>query len=239
MSRGCFITGTDTGVGKTVVTAALAAGLREQGLHVGVMKPVETGCSWEGNTLLPHDALFVRAISGCQAPLDVIAPYRFARPVAPALAAHLAGVTISIELLRSCYQLLLAEYDIVLVEGAGGLLAPLTNHLSMHDLAIEFDLPLLVVTRNVLGAINHTSLTVRVARERSKVLGVVLNHTQLPNPDDLAVQTNGAALRRWGQISHCSHLPYIASLTPKSLAVQGRWLLEGIGVETFCGNSGG
>src|SRR5438552_15539069 len=109
MSKGCFITGTDTGVGKTVVTAALATALREQGLRVGVMKPTETGCMREGNALLAQDALFLRAVSRCTVSQEVITPYRFAEPVAPALAAQLAGVTISIDHIRECYKQLLAD----------------------------------------------------------------------------------------------------------------------------------
>src|SRR5450631_325272 len=199
MNRGCFITGTDTGVGKTVVTAALAATLRRQGLRVGVMKPVETGCPLKDGHFLPQDALFLRAASGCTASQDLITPYTFAEALAAAIAAELAGVTINIDYIRSCYEKLLAGHDIVLVEGAGGLLVPLTNHLCMHDIAVELGLPVLVVARNMLGTINHTALTVTVARERSHVLVVVLNSTQAPDPFDLAIQTNQEALRRWGK----------------------------------------
>jgi dethiobiotin synthetase len=225
MSRACFITGTDTGVGKTVVTAALAATLRKQGLRVGVMKPVETGCPWENGHLSPQDALFLRTASGCTASQELISPYTFAEPLAPAIAAELAGITINIDYIRSCYEKLLATHDIVLVEGAGGLLVPLTDHLCMHDIAVELDLPILIVARNMLGAINHTALTVTVARERSHVLGVVLNSTQASDPFDLAIQTNQEALRRWGKAPLCCQLPYVSTLSQASLPSLGELLL--------------
>jgi dethiobiotin synthetase len=196
MSKALFITGTDTGVGKTVITGLLARILRKRGLRVGIMKPVETGCPQEGERLLPQDALFLRHISGCTAPAEVVTPYAFAEPVAPAIAAELASTRIELSRIRSCYEQLLAQHDYVLVEGAGGLLVPLTVRHTMHDMAVALALPILVVASNKLGAINHTALTVAVARERSEVVGIVLNHTQAV--DGIAMQTNADALRSWG-----------------------------------------
>lgn len=226
MNRGCFITGTDTGVGKTVVTASLAAALRMQGLRVGVMKPVETGCPQENGRFLPQDALFLRAASQCTAPQELIVPYTFAEPVAPAIAAELAGVTISIDTIRNCYERLLAEHDVVLVEGAGGLLVPLTERRCMHDIAVELGLPVLIVARNMLGTINHTALTVSVARTRSQVCGVVLNATQQPDPSDPAIQTNQEALQRWCGAPVWCQLPYVQALSQESLVSLGELLLS-------------
>ncbi len=217
MSKGFFITGTDTGVGKTVVTALLASMLSKRGLQVGVMKPVETGCPREGGRLVPQDSLFLRQVSGCTAPQELVTPYTFAEPLAPAIAAELAGSIIEMKHIRKCYEQLLAEHDIVLVEGAGGLLVPLTAQLCMHDLAVELNLPLLVVACNRLGAINHTLLTVTVARERSQVLGIVLNHIQALNKD-LAVQTNADALRRWGKVPLLGQVPYMSGVTAEMLS---------------------
>ena len=119
MSLGLFITGTDTEVGKTVVTAALAAALAKRGLRVGVMKPAESGCPSLEGRLMPQDALFLKAMSGCTAPLELINPYAFVPPLTPALAAEMAGVAIEIDHIRACYRQLTATHDIVLVEGAG------------------------------------------------------------------------------------------------------------------------
>ena len=235
MSKGYFITGTDTGVGKTVVTALLASMLRQRGLCVGVMKPVETGCPREGDHLAPQDSLFLRQISGCTAPQDLVTPYTFAEPLAPAIAAELAGITIEMKHIRRCYEQLLAEHDIVLVEGAGGLLVPLTAQLSMHDIAVELDLPVLIVACNRLGAINHTALTVTVARERSHVLGIVLNHIQAPDADDLARQTNVDALRRWGKAPLLCQVPYMPTLAPDAFDSCVEQLAFDALLDTLCG----
>jgi dethiobiotin synthetase len=228
MSKGYFITGTDTGVGKTVVTALLASMLSKRGLRVGVMKPVETGCPREGDCLVPQDSLFLRQVSGCTAPQELVTPYTFAEPLAPAIAAELAGSTIEMKRIRECYEQLLAEHDVVLVEGAGGLLVPLTAQLCMHDIAVELNLPVLVVACNKLGAINHTVLTVTVARGRSQVLGIVLNHIQPPE-NDLAMQTNADALRRWGKAPLLGQVPYIPIITAEMLGYVGEQLtLDGL-----------
>ncbi|SRR6266849_3752536 len=233
MSKGYFITGTDTGVGKTVVTALLASVLRRRGLHVGVMKPVETGCPREGDHLAPQDSLFLRQVSGCTAPQELVTPYTFAEPLAPAIAAELAGITIEMKHIRRCYERLLAEHDIVLVEGAGGLLVPLTAQLSMHDIAVELDLPVLVVACNRLGTINHTALTVTVARERSQVLGIVLNHIQAP--DDLAMQTNADALRHWGKAPLLGQVRYMSVVTAEAIDLLGEYsVVDGLLTELGC-----
>jgi dethiobiotin synthetase len=224
MSKGYFVTGTDTGVGKTVVTALLATVLSKRGLRVGVMKPVETGCPREGDHLVPQDSLFLRQISGCVAPQELVTPYTFVEPLAPAVAAELAGVTIEMGQICKCYEQLLAEHDVVLVEGAGGLLVPLTAQLSMHNIAVELNLPILVVTCNRLGTINHTALTVTVASERSQVLGIVLNHIQAPNNDDLAEQTNADALRHWGKAPLLCQVPYMSTVTAETLSDLGKQL---------------
>jgi dethiobiotin synthetase len=224
MGKGYFITGTDTGVGKTVITAALATMLHQQGLKVGVMKPAETGCLAEGGELLPQDALFLRNASGCTASLELIAPYRLAEPLTPAIAAERMGIRIDIAHIRHCYERLLAEHDIVLVEGSGGLLAPLTNQFTMQDIAIELCLPIFIVARNVLGTINHTALTVSVAQQRCSVLGVIVNHTEPPDPSDLAKQTNEQALKRWVETPIYCQLPYLSTITNESLLALGKLL---------------
>lgn len=225
MKKGYFITGTDTGVGKTVVTASLAVALRGQGFNVAVMKPVETGCREEDGRLVPQDALFLRTASSCTAPLELITPYAFADPLAPAIAAEFAGASIDINQIRRCYQALLARHDIVLVEGAGGLLVPLTDRVTMLDMANALDLPLLIVARNVLGVINHTSLTVAVARTSGTVLGVVLNQTEPDDADDLSRLTNEQALRRWCKAPVYCKLPYMSMAFPGALHLLGEVLL--------------
>jgi dethiobiotin synthetase len=176
MNRGIFITGTDTGVGKTVVAAVLARLLRMRGLSVGVMKPVTSGCREEAGRLLSDDALLLCQAAGVEC-TDDVAPYLLREPVAPAEAAKQDGVVIDFARISAAFDRLAAAHDYVIVEGAGGLMVPLAGGLLVADLARQLDLPLLVVARPTLGTINHTVLTCFSAQQMElKVTGVVINN---------------------------------------------------------------
>jgi dethiobiotin synthetase len=193
MSKGIFITGTDTGVGKTFVAASLAAFLRERGYKVGVMKPAETGCRETGGILVPQDALCLKEASGCAEPIDKICPYRFREPLAPSIAAERAGQKIDVDRLLATYSEIAAGHNVVLVEGAGGLMVPLLPSYTYSDLACVLKLPLLVVAANKLGVINHLLLTVEHASCRGLVtLGYVLN--RISGESSLAAETNREVL---------------------------------------------
>jgi len=173
--RGLFVTGTDTGVGKTLVACALVRGLRARGLDAGAMKPVETGVGDAG----PLDALALRRAAGDSDPLEDICPLPYALPAAPTVAASADGRDVELWAIRRAYERVIARHDCVIVEGAGGLLVPVDERYCMADLAREFDLPLLVVARASLGTINHTLLTLEVAVARGlSVAGVVISHGQ-------------------------------------------------------------
>ena len=161
--RGLFVTGTDTGVGKTVVTAGLARALRAQERTVAVFKPVQSGA-------LAEDP------DGDTALLEAENVYAFDAPLAPLVAARRAGVTIELEpILRRAERLGTAN-DVVVVEGAGGLLVPLAENLLVADLARALGLPLVIVARAGLGTVNHVLLTIEAARARGLVVAaVVLN----------------------------------------------------------------
>ena len=156
--RALLITGTDTGVGKTFVACALATALRARGRRVAVMKPIETGVERE-----PEDALRLRAAAGDPAPLDDICPYRLRAPLAPAVAASLEGVAIDLERIAGLVTRRAADADVLLVEGAGGLLVPIAGRTTYLELATRCGLPLLIVAANRLGTINHCALTARAA----------------------------------------------------------------------------
>jgi len=152
---GVFVTGTDTGVGKTVVATALVTALRERGVDVGVMKPCETGVGPDG----PLDALALAAAAGEPDPIDAVCPWPLPVPAAPSVAAALAGRPLDLDAIGRAYRALAGRHAFTVVEGAGGLLVPIHEEASMADLAAGLDLPLLVVVRTALGTINHTLLT--------------------------------------------------------------------------------
>lgn len=189
MANGIFITGTDTGVGKTIVVATLALLLRMKGVNAGVMKPVTSGCREENGKLVSDDAMLLCQAAGMPCNEDVT-PYLLREPLAPAEAAKIDGVRIDLAHIRTSYQRLAAAHDYMIVEGAGGLMVPLAGGLLMADLAQGLELPLLVVARPNLGTINHTALTCFAAQQMGlSVAGVIINN--FPESPDLAEQ--GAA----------------------------------------------
>lgn len=187
-SRGIFVTGTDTGVGKTVVAATLARLLRMNGVKVGVMKPVTSGCPEEDGKLVSDDAVLLCQAAGVELSDDV-APYRLREAVAPSEAARIDGVRIDFSIIKAAFERLVASYDYVIVEGAGGLMVPLSGGLLVADLAGALELPLLVVARPGLGTINHTVLTCFAARQLGlQVAGVIVNGM----PDNPGLAERGA-----------------------------------------------
>ena len=191
MPRGFFVTGTDTGVGKTLVACTLLRALRARGSDAAGMKPIETGVGQAG----PLDALALRAAAGDVDPLDDVCPQRFALPAAPTVAAAAEGRQVELWAVRRAFERLDARHSCVIAEGAGGLLVPVAEQQCMADLARDLDLPLIVVARAALGTINHTLLTLEAAVARGlSVAGVVISHANGPlSPADAA---NLEALRR-------------------------------------------
>jgi len=180
-TKGIFITGTDTGVGKTIVAAALARLLVNKGINVGVMKPVTTGCSQHAGRLVSEDAELLAWSAGTELTADV-APYLFREPIAPAAAAELEHAKIEFSRILAAFHKLSEEHDFIIVEGAGGLMVPLAGGLLVADLAKLLALPLLVVARPDLGTVNHTLLTCFAAKGLGcSVKGTIINNYPL-NP---------------------------------------------------------
>jgi dethiobiotin synthetase len=208
--RGLFVTGTDTGVGKTVVACGLAAWCRLAGLDVGVMKPVATGGRWvrlpAGRTggdgtsrLVSDDAIRLARAAGAMDDWALINPVCFEEPVAPWTAARRGRTAIRLERVQQAYRVLAERHDVLIVEGIGGLLVPLAAETTVADMAARMGLPLLIVARPGLGTLNHTLLTVRVAEQlRLSCAGVVINHAA-PAPAQpmarLAERTNPTILK--------------------------------------------
>jgi dethiobiotin synthetase len=209
--RGLFVTATDTGVGKTEVACALVSGARAAGLDVGAMKPAQSG-------VIPgevSDAERLRQAAGGADPMELVCPYQFQAPLAPGVAARLAGTEISLPRILEAAWALARRHQALVVEGAGGLLVPLTPRQTYADLAVALGLPVLVVARAGLGTVNHTALTVEALRARRlAVAGVVLNRTA-PG-DDPSVPHNAAEIERLTGVPVLATLPYLRDIAPRA-----------------------
>ena len=207
MGKGLFIAGTDTGVGKTFITGGLASSFHQRGVRVGVMKPVESGCERLANGLHPQDGIFLQKMSSSTDDLERIVPYRLEHPLTPSVAAELEGVLIDLEAIYNIYQQGEGQYDLMLVEGVGGLLAPLYKRSTSVDLIRLLDIPLIVIGRNALGTINHTLLTVEHARRSGlTVLGVILNCCS-PDPD-VSAETNHQIIKELSGVPFLGEVPF-------------------------------
>lgn len=191
--RGFFVTGTDTGVGKTRIAAALLHGCAVRGLRTVGMKPVAAGCDWRDGVAYWDDVEQLVAASSVRADLARVNPYHFEAPIAPHLAAAQAGVTMQLDVIVAACRALQAQAEVVVVEGAGGWLVPLNAQHSMADLAVQLGLPVILVVGMRLGCINHALLTVAaIAQSGVPLAGWIANRTL---PDMLAFDDNLAALR--------------------------------------------
>ena len=157
--KGIFITGTDTDVGKTTVALGLISALQKKGLRVGVMKPVSAGCELTSDGLRNKDAVLLMQQASVDLPYDIVNPYAFEPAVAPHIAAVEAGVKIDIDVICECYLKIADKVDVVIVEGAGGWLVPISENETMVDVAIALALDVITVVGIRLGCLNHALLT--------------------------------------------------------------------------------
>jgi dethiobiotin synthetase len=194
--RGVFVAGTDTGVGKSILAAAICAALAARGEHVAAFKPAVTGLDEDpGDWPRDHELLASVASAG-QSPEDV-SPERFGPPVSPHYAAELAGVSIEPPVLLAHARTLADGADVLVCEGVGGLLVPLTPGYLIRDLALDLHLPLVIAARPALGTINHTLLTLEAARAAGlDPVGVVMT----PWEDDALAHSNRETVERMGNV---------------------------------------
>lgn len=207
---GLFVTGTDTGVGKTAVGAALARLLADRGVRVRPRKPVESGCVVEGGAPVPADARCLRAAARSAEPLARVCPYALRAPVSPERAARLEGVDIDLAALERACRQDLDSGDFLLVEGAGGLLSPLAREGTVAELAVRLGLPVLLVVADRLGCINHALLSAEALAARGLALAAVV----LNRPDAAggpAEMDNAEDLARWLR-QPVVRVPYCAAL---------------------------
>ncbi|MGH8285491.1 MAG: dethiobiotin synthase [Steroidobacteraceae bacterium] len=181
MSVGCFIAGTDTGVGKTRVSVALCRAFVALGLRVAAMKPVASGAERIGDTALRNaDAMALLSVTNVAVPYELANPYCFEPAVSPHLAARDAGMAIEPHRIAACYEQIAARADVVLVEGAGGWLAPIGAAGTMADIATALALPVVLVVGLRLGCLNHAALTLQAVRaSQARLAGWIANAIDL------------------------------------------------------------
>lgn len=214
MSRGIFITGTDTGVGKTIVTAGLALLLKAQGVNVGIVKPVQSGHYTDDPE---GDAAILKRLAGLDTPLEEITPYSFKTPVTPGLAAELEGRTINRDHLLAHIKKIEQKYDFLLIEGAGGLMVPMGADWMVSDLAQAIGYPLLIVARPSLGTINHSVLTTTVIRQMGmRVLGIICNGYR-EDCDDPSIEQNPHLIEKFAQTPVLGTIPWLEDVTSETL----------------------
>ena len=214
MGRAILVTATDTGAGKTFVSCLLGEAMRRKGFSVRPLKPVESGCEVrEDGTPFPRDASSLRDATAPDLPLSAVCLYPLAAPLSPHLAAHAEGVLIDPGRIRAAIEGAAESYDLVLVEGAGGIAVEIREGYSFADLARDARLPVLVVAENRLGVLNHLTLTVLFLRSAGlSLLGVVLNDRS-PGPSPAREENEAQVLRIAGD-RYLGRVPHGARLLP-------------------------
>ncbi|MFC1498457.1 dethiobiotin synthase [Verrucomicrobiota bacterium] len=212
---GIFITGTDTDVGKTVVTAALLTSLRSKGIDAVPMKPVQTGCiNKKGNLIAPDLEFCLKAadLNPDAAEKKLMCPYTFEPACSPHLAADKANTSISLDQILTSFNQLEKNHDMVIVEGAGGILVPINKNETMLDLVKILDLPVILVARSGLGTINHTLLSLReLKRAKLKVIGIIFNQTT-PDAPEYIEEDNLRIIPELGETPVLGKIPFTPNI---------------------------
>jgi dethiobiotin synthase len=205
-----FITGTDTGVGKTLLTALLLTHLRNCGVRALAIKPFSSGSL--------RDTRILSLVQGGALPSNEVSPFRFAAPLAPLLAARREKRSVSLADARHAIQQVAQKCDVLLVEGAGGLLAPLGERFTAVDLIAAIACPVIVAARNQLGVVNHALLTLEALRRRSiSQVAFVLMGRRVPQ---FAAPTNRALIFEFGEIESVYEIPFLGTNAAKKLSVE-------------------
>ncbi|NQT32407.1 MAG: dethiobiotin synthase [Candidatus Omnitrophica bacterium] len=208
MNKGIFITGTDTGVGKTVVTGLLGRYLLDEGVNAVTQKWIQTGCDSVSEDIIAHEKLMGEGSGRFKEFYPDMAPYIFKYPASPHLAASLEGENIDPVKITGSFYRLSDKFDIVLAEGAGGVMVPLNGEMTISDIAGELKLPVLIVAENRLGAINQTLLTVEAVRVRNlKILGIVFNRPS-SSGDEFILNDNLKIIEKLSGERVFGELPY-------------------------------
>ena len=215
--NGFFITGTDTGIGKTVVTACLTTLFKSQDMDVGVMKPIETGvdpvCSSSANS----DAKFLMESSSSTDAEEEVCPYRLKTPASPYQSAQIEGTQIHPSTILEKFKVLQSRHSMMMVEGIGGLLVPITYRYCVADLALEIGLPLIIVSRLRIGTLNHTLLTINVAQQYGlKIKGIILNQHEAGVLNDVEIK-QGELVEEFSGVPILGTCPYLEDVSSEGI----------------------
>ena len=225
--NGIFITGTDTGIGKTIVAGGIVAYLKESGVNIGVMKPISSGGT--------EDAEFLKQIANLDDPLSLINPIALKNPLAPSVAAELEGIEIDLSSIEKVYNQLKNKYDLLVVEGVGGIAVPLFKDILVTHLIRQLNLPIIIVGHLGLGTISHTMLSVAFAKQANlQILGIILNSTHNYTPG-LAEQTNPDEIERTTKIPVIGILPYQKEIDLQNpdLSLMSGFIKNNIDIQKF------
>lgn len=214
-NRGIFVTGTDTGVGKTVVAAGIAAAMKLRGVNAGVMKPVHTGCRVHKGKLIPEDSLFLARAASSDDPAELITPYMFREAAAPYVAARAHNRIIDSDLITECFHELCRRHDYMIVEGIGGVLVPLTEDFYIADLIKRLRVPVILTTRPDLGTINHTMLSISCLKAmKIDLAGIVISHRK-KGRGGFAEKTFQETIETLSGIPVLAEIPYMDGLNKR------------------------
>ncbi|KJR43139.1 Dethiobiotin synthase [Candidatus Magnetoovum chiemensis] len=223
MKNRIFITGTGTDVGKTIATAALGIMLKQKGYTVCAFKPIETGCRMQNNVLIPQDGNFLKTILDIQEPIDYITPVKYAAPAAPLVAQELEKRDVDIAAIKNALSEL-NKYDIILIEGIGGLMVPIKKDYFVYNLIEDLNAKTILVSLAGLGAINHTLLSLELMKNKKlPVAGIIINNRE-PQTHDIAETTNPEYIRKLTNAPILGILPFINDINYNSLANLSNYL---------------
>lgn len=216
--KGLFITGTDTGVGKTLIAGAIAKILSQKGKKVGVFKPVATGCRKTREGLVSEDAEFLAHCADSKFGLDIINPIKFEIPAAPFACEKAENRKIDFKKIEAAYEQICKETNFVIVEGIGGIRVPITKDIDVLSLAKAFNLPVIIVAKSKLGTINHTLLTIDATRQSGLSLAAVLINGY-DETGDLAEKTNTAIIKELGKVEIMAVVPFDDTTNMKKFVI--------------------
>jgi dethiobiotin synthetase len=215
--KGYFITGTDTGVGKSVVTACLATLFKSWGEDVGVMKPIETGVDPECFSAANSDSRFLMEVSDVHDSPEEVCPFRLKTPASPYQAARIEAMEIDPEKILQRFRVLQSKHSMMLVEGIGGLLVPITQRYNVADLALQMGLPLIIVSRIKIGTLNHTLLTINAARQHGlKIKGVILNPSYEGELDAIE-EEQGSLIEQFSDTPVLGTCPFVKDVSAEGI----------------------